>query len=226
MAGTPRAVAREQMNAAILDIGRKQLAEVGPAALSLRAVAREIGVASSAVYRYVESRDELLTRLIVAGYNALGDAVEAAEGSRRRTDLRGRWRTACSALRAWAKQNPHEWALIYGSPVPGYAAPEETIEPAARVAVVLLKIIADAGGESAEQSSEVRPVALRKQLEAMAELMESAVTPGQMAAATEAWTTLIGTISMELFGHYVGTVDPTDDYFTWQVDRLAVRLGI
>ena len=78
MATTPRERARAQTLADITRIGRDHLAADGAAALSLRAVARDLGVVSSAVYRYVKSRDELLTLLVVDAYNELGDAVDAA----------------------------------------------------------------------------------------------------------------------------------------------------
>ncbi len=102
-------------------------------------------MASSAVYRYFPSRDDLLTALIVDAYDAIGDgggARRGAPGDRAR-DLRGRWRAACRAVRGWALAHPHEYALVYGSPVPGYAAPESTIGPAARVGELLCRIVAD-----------------------------------------------------------------------------------
>ncbi len=224
MVGTARALARERMQTQILDIAKKQLADVGPAALSLRAVARELGVASSAVYRYVASRDELLTRLIVAAYDELGEAAEAAESARRRTDLKGRLRAVCSSVRDWARDNPHDWALVYGSPVPGYAAPQETIEPAARVVAILARVVQDAGGVPAEQA--VRPVALRTQLQGVAQQLEVDLSPGAVVAIAESWTLLVGAVSMELFGHYARTLDPAEGYFGWLTERIATRLGI
>ena len=82
---------------------------------------------SSAIYRYFPSRDDLLTALIIDAYDALGDAVEAADAAVDRADLRGRWLAVCRAARAWALAHPAEYALIYGSPVPGYAAPDDTV---------------------------------------------------------------------------------------------------
>ena len=76
---TARERARAELTTEITDRARAQLATVGAAGLSLRAVARELGMASSAVYRYFPSRDELLTRLIIDGYDALGAAAEAAD---------------------------------------------------------------------------------------------------------------------------------------------------
>ena len=128
----------------ITDIARARLAAEGAAALSLRAVARDMGMVSSAVYRYFSSRDELLTALIIDGYNAIGEAVENADAACRRGDYSGRWLAACQAARAWAIAHPHEYALIYGSPVPGYQAPADTIGPAARSAVVFGRLVSDA----------------------------------------------------------------------------------
>src|SRR5439155_20209937 len=111
--------------------------------------ARELGVSSSAVYGYVASRDELLTRLIVTAYGTLGSAAETQEAAVDRGDLAGRWAAACDAVRGWALANPNEYALIYGTPVPGYIAPAATIAPAAdRVSSVLLRILADAAAGS------------------------------------------------------------------------------
>jgi AcrR family transcriptional regulator len=141
---TARERVRAELTREIAEIARRQLATDGAAGLSLRAVAREMGMVSSAIYRYFSSRDELLTALIIDGYNALGAAVEDAEGACPRDDYAGRWLAACQAVRAWAVANPHEYALVYGSPVPGYQAPERTIEPATRVAAVLGAITSDA----------------------------------------------------------------------------------
>src|ERR1700709_2157023 len=88
---TPRSRARAQTFAEITRIGREHLASEGAAALSVRAVARDLGVVSSAIYRYVKSRDDLLTLLVVDGYDELGDAVDEAEGKLGREDFRGRF---------------------------------------------------------------------------------------------------------------------------------------
>src|ERR1700759_75355 len=136
----PRRTARERVRAEITreitDVARAQLAADGAAALSLRAGARELGMVSSAVYLFFASRDELLTALIIDGYNALGAAVEQADAACPRGDYGARWQAATGAARGWSLTHPHEYALLYGSPVPGYQAPADTVAPAARSAVV------------------------------------------------------------------------------------------
>src|SRR6056297_3355506 len=94
-----RARARAQLLEDVGRVARAHLAENGAAALSLRAIARDLGLASSALYRYYPSRDALLTRLIVESYDALGDAVEHAEAAVDRSDLAGRYTTIAHAVR-------------------------------------------------------------------------------------------------------------------------------
>src|SRR5437016_3399415 len=146
---TARDRARAELTGEIKAVARRHLAEEGSAALSLRAVAREVGMVSSAVYRYFPSRDDLLTALIIDAYDAVGERAEAAERASRNRGADARWLSVCEAVRAWALADPHEYALIFGSPVPGYAAPEATIGPASRVPLVLLRLIGDgvASGE-------------------------------------------------------------------------------
>ncbi|MBN9613658.1 MAG: TetR/AcrR family transcriptional regulator, partial [Actinobacteria bacterium] len=117
------AEARAQMREGILRLGNAQLAEVGAAALSVREIARGLGVSSSAIYRHIASRDELLTILLVDTYTDLADAALADQ-----SDSRGPAESLgalARGMRGWAVRNPARWALAYGSPVPGYSAPAE-----------------------------------------------------------------------------------------------------
>src|SRR4051794_26080306 len=109
--------ARAEVTAAIKEEARRQVAEEGAVRLSLRAVARELGMVSSALYRYFASRDDLLTALITDAYDALGAAAEAAlESSTAQGATHfARWQAVCRAVRSWALAHPHEYALVYGS---------------------------------------------------------------------------------------------------------------
>src|SRR5579862_8541685 len=149
---TARERARAELTREIKEEARRQLASVGAYGLSLRAVARELGMVSSALYRYYPSRDDLLTALIIDAYNALGDATEQAIAAAGGASLR-RWLAACHAIRDWAVARPHEYALIYGSPVPGYRAPQATIAPAGRVPLAFVGLLgcAVATGEVAAE---------------------------------------------------------------------------
>lgn len=135
-----RARNRAAIESEIVRIGRLHLAEVGAAALSLRAIARDLGMVSSAVYRYVANRDDLLTLLIIAAYDDLGDAVDAAVASAPDTP-RDRFAAICHAVRHWALDHPHDYGLIYGTPVPKYHAPERTVESGTRVTGHLVALL-------------------------------------------------------------------------------------
>jgi AcrR family transcriptional regulator len=225
---TARQRARAEITGEIKDEARRQLATAG-AQLSLRAVARELGMVSSALYRYFPSRDDLLTALIIDAYDALAAAAEgadAAAAARPGASARDRWRACCHAIRGWALAHPHEYALIYGSPVPGYHAPQDTIAHAARVAGVLGALLAGAHRAGASPS---RP-GLPGQLAAQGELVAAAVAPGVppdiAARGLVAWTQLFGMISFELFGQLVGTADPADDFFSYAIDQMAALVGL
>jgi AcrR family transcriptional regulator len=223
-----RRTARERVHAEITreiaDIARAQLAADGAAALSLRAVAREMGMVSSAIYRYFASRDDLLTALIIDGYNAIGQAVEGADAACRPGDYRGRWRATCRAARAWAVAHPHEYALIYGSPVPGYQAPQATIGPAARSAMVLGRLVSDAFAAGALAPGKDMPPMPNGLAEDASRLRDSVLpeVPDEVViAALTAWAGVFGLISFELFGQFNNVITDTAAYF----DRGLADLG-
>lgn len=227
-ARTARASARAELTRAILDSASAQLAEAGPAALSVRAVARDLGMASSAVYRYFPSRDALLTALLVEAYDDLGAAVEAGDaGVRRRGDLRGRFRATAGALRAWALDHPHGFALAHGSPVPGYAAPADIVAPAQRALLTLLILLSDAQQSGRRPHGPDRVAAAEKAaLASVLDLVDPPLGPAYAVRGLAAWATLLGQVSVELFGHpHAGVLDH-DAHFASVVDLLAVDLGL
>lgn len=221
---TARERARDELTREIKAEARRQLAVEGAQRLSLRAVARELGMVSSALYRYFPSRDDLLTALIIDAYNALGDRAEAAAAAHPAAAPRARWRAVCHAVRAWAIDRPHEYALLYGTPVPGYAAPAETIAPAARV----LRALAVVLPPHADPPGPLRPLApeLGVQVHVVAEALAPELPPPLLARALAVLTQLFGMISFELFGHFVGSLDPADAFFSHTVEAMADYLGL
>ena len=165
---------------------------------------------SSAVYRYFASRDELLTALIIDAYNGLGAAAEASEAAVDRADLAGRLAAVCHAVRDWALANPHEYALIYGTPVPGYVAPQDTIGPASRVSDRLHRIIVDgvgAGIGPARSPATGSPAAVPAETGRIsAQATPASIPPSSWPAAMIAWTELFGAVSFEVFGRLDGMI--------------------
>jgi AcrR family transcriptional regulator len=220
-----RARVRAELTSEILAVARRHLAEGGAVNLSLRAVARDLGMVSSALYRYFPSRDDLLTALIVDAYGAVADVGEAADRACKRTDVLGRWLAVCKAVRKWALANPHEYALIYGTPVPGYVAPVATIEPVVRFSTVLLGILVEAYpvGRLAESAIPVSKSVVRSieplRAQVPAEVPDAAVINGVIG-----WTHLFGAISSELFGHRHNVIDNDDVFFDYEMRKLATLI--
>ncbi|RBY81880.1 TetR/AcrR family transcriptional regulator [Blastococcus sp. TF02A-26] len=223
---TARERVRAEITGEIVEAARGQLAEVGAAALSLRAVARQLGMASSAVYRYFPSRDELLTRLIIDGYDALGAAAEEADDPA--APPRERWVRVCRAARDWALAHPHEYGLLYGSPVPGYSAPQDTVPAASRVGVVMGRILGEAAraGALAEPPAETGEPLVTDDAAAVLGGDHPALTDSVRARALLAWSAVYGTISFELFGHFVGSLTDGDRYFDRAMTELAGLIGL
>ncbi|WP_225095893.1 TetR/AcrR family transcriptional regulator [Streptomyces sp. CoH27] len=220
-----RARARIEITAAIKEAARRQLAEEGAAKLSLRAVARELGMVSSALYRYFPSRDELLTALIIDAYDSLGEAAEQARDAADGATPVARWTAVCEAVRGWALTHPHEYALIYGSPVPGYSAPQTTVRAASRVGLVLIGIIRDAH-EGPGLADLPLPAALRPEAERMAADLAPDLPPEVAAAMVAAWAQLFGLVGFELFGQFTNVVEDREAFFRHAVTQLAHGVGI
>ena len=225
---TARERARLEITAEITATARRHLAEHGAASLSLRAVARDVGMVSSAVYRYFPSRDELLTSLIVDAYTAMGESATEAERSVRRVDLLGRWLAIAGAVRSWARAHPHEHALIFGSPVPGYAAPPRTVDPAAVVPLLLIGVLADAQRAGASTSWAGRPLprAVRTDLRALRRATGVDVDDAALRHGLLAWTLLVGAVGFELFGHLHHVIEDHDAYFEDQMRNVGIDLGL
>ena len=219
-----RARARAGLTEEIKSVARRHLAEQGAVALSLRAVARDVGMVSSAVYRYFGSRDELLTALIVDAYDAVGDAAERADASCRPADVRGRWLAVCRAVRSWAVANPHQYALVYGSPVPGYEAPPDTIDPAARVSLVLLRILTDGVATGALDDDRIETTRVTRSDLARLRELAPGVPDGVLTRGMLAWVALFGSVSYELFGHLHGVITDYDAFFDLQMTRTGELL--
>ncbi|WP_412537747.1 WHG domain-containing protein [Longispora sp. K20-0274] len=226
-AASIRARVRTEMVDEIKHVARRHLAADG-ANLSLRAVARDLGMVSSAVYRYFASRDDLLTALILDAYNAMADAAERAEGAVPRGDLLGRWLAVAHGLRGWALAHPAEYALIYGSPVPGYAAPQDTVAPSTRPVVLLGAILADAAraGLLTEPADPPLPATLAAEVRRIGEFTGAGVSDAVMARGLIAWTELFGAISFELFGRINNTIAERDAWFEHQVRAMAAYTGV
>ena len=261
---------RQTTVAEIKVLAWRQIAEAGAPSLSLRAIARDMGMTSSALYRYFPSRDVLLTALIRDGFASLADTLEAVEASidsegeggrgpggsattagsaRSATSATtaGSARSATSATsatsagsgerfirivrayRAWALSHPSEYALIFGTPVPGLEVHDLDVkEELIRGVNVLFRCMIDG-----VQRGAIRPPALqgpgagklRAKLRAWGMAEAPGLPPAALAGCLFAWTQLHGAISLELFGHMPEEVLPADEFFEQQMRQVLVAPG-
>ena len=222
-----RARVRAELTREILAAAHEELAAGGAAGLSLRAVARRLEMVPSALYRYFPNRDALLTALIVDAYEAVGAAAAAGAASGGPGAL-DRWLALAREVRAWGQRHPHEWALVYGSPVPGYQAPRDTVAAALVVTRVMVDVFAAAVpvGASPPAWLPPAPAALAEILKPIEAELLPGRSPEAVAAAVMAWTLLLGMVSLELFGHYVGATTDFETLFDYEMLMVARVVGL
>ncbi len=229
---TRRERVRATTIAEIKAIARQHMAEKGAAALSLRAIAREMGMTSPALYRYFASRDDLVTALIVDAYNAFADALEAARDVCANDDYAGQLTAIAYAYRDWALASPQEYALIFGVPIPGYEAPLELIGPVAtRSMTVSLDILHAAQQSGQADFAEARAAfspALQAQVQPWVEKCDLQDDPVLLYLALAHWGLIHGLVSLEIFGHLDPnmTKENSGALFRAEIEMLVKRLKL
>ena len=215
---------RAELTADIKASARRQMEVDGANQLSLRSIARELGMASSAIYRYFPSRDELLTALIVDAYNELGEVAERADANADAADRDPATRFTAVALAAyhWARRHPSQYSLLFGTPVPGYAAPDDTIGPATRFTLVLLRIL-DAASQlgSVPTVAPTVPASVEPDLHHLRALTGTTSNDTMLIAGLQVWTGLFGAISFVLFGQFKNVITDVDALFESIASVLA-----
>ncbi|MDT5001049.1 MAG: hypothetical protein QOK12_3154 [Mycobacterium sp.] len=222
-----RQESRERIERDIIAIGRRHLVTEGAAGLSVRAIARELGMVSSAVYRYVASRDDLLTLLLIDAYTELADAVDRAHRS-----TSGSWAeqalASARAARQWAIDQPACWALLYGSPVPGYHAPaERTVGPGTRVVGALFAAVASgiAAGDIVVPNIQA-PQPMSTDFDAVRAEFAFTGDDATVLKCFLLWAALVGAISLEVFGQYgADTLTDPAAVFDWQIELLLTTFA-
>jgi AcrR family transcriptional regulator len=214
----------------IKDTARTQMAAEGTAALSLRAIAREMDVTAPALYRYFPGRDDLITALIVDAFNGLADAMAAAEAAQPRDDFRGRLLAALMAYRAWILQNPTDYQLIYGNPIPGYEGPRETTVPASQRS---FEVIGLSLGEALAAGQWQPPAiysAIPAQVEAhllmILELVGYPIPPSVLYLVMMIWTRIHGLMTLEIFDHTPPVVGSSEHFYQFEITKLLDEIGL
>lgn len=196
---SPRERYREQVRDEIRAHAWAQVASTGASALSLNAIARQMGISGPALYRYFRNRDELITELVLDAYRDLSETCRAAAVTG--SAPAARLTAVAFALRRWALTNPHRYLLIYGTPVPGYTAPPEATTIAARLMSVLLDAFAEI---DTPKGPATEPGALLDQhlADHRQWAADHPAPPVALRRALTFWTRLHGVVSLEVAGHF------------------------
>ncbi|MFJ4188880.1 TetR/AcrR family transcriptional regulator [Kitasatospora sp. NPDC089509] len=198
--GTPRERYRAQVREEVKRHAREQIATAGASALSLNAIAKQMGLSGPALYRYYAGRDELITELVRDAYRSLADVL--AVGAEGGADLPA----LAHALRRWALADPQRYFLIYGTPVPGYHAPPDTTAISAEIMTILLDACAAALADQVpDQVPGQEPTALAAHLADHRDwAFGNPAPPEALHRFLTLWTRLHGVLSLELAGHFTG----------------------
>ncbi|MFE6195831.1 TetR/AcrR family transcriptional regulator [Streptomyces sp. NPDC057838] len=221
---------RAETTAEIKQVALSLMAEGGPDAITLRAIAREMGMTANAIYGYFPTRDDLVTTLINDVYTALADAVDTAWETTPSAEPAVRIEAWADAFRTWALVNPEGFRLIYGDPVPGYRAPEGGPAPdaARRVCTGLTALAAaawpyarDYYQDSLFDWSDFNPGLLAKVRPAFPDL-----PPAAVALALRIWGHLHGLVSLEIYGHMRTQTASPEKLFQEELAQLIRTLGL
>jgi AcrR family transcriptional regulator len=212
---TPRQRFRAQIREEIKQAALRQLAQAGPAGISVNAIGKELGVSGPALYRYFASRDELLTDLVIDAYDDMAAALKAAIATTPKRTPRGRFETLARAYRAWAITQPHRYRLLYGPPLPGYNAHARRLIEASNASMDLLLEVLPAGGgtrPSRALASQASDWATDRGLQAGAETAVRALL---------IWSRLHGFVSLEIDGNYASMGINPDVLFELELSALT-----
>ncbi|MER7771154.1 TetR/AcrR family transcriptional regulator [Kitasatospora sp. NPDC096140] len=216
-ADTPRERYRAQLREEVKQHAWQQIATAGASALSLNAIAKQMGLSGPALYRYFAGRDELITELVRDAYRSLADTLAAAaddDGA----DLAGLAR----ALRGWALADPQRYFLLYGTPVPGYHAPEDTTA----IADEIMRTLLDACAALAPAPADTPGTPFADHLAAHRDWVgDHPATPAALHRFLVLWTRLHGVLSLELAGHFTGMGFRPELLFEAELDGLTAPLA-
>ncbi|WET77332.1 TetR/AcrR family transcriptional regulator [Amycolatopsis sp. QT-25] len=208
---SPRERYRDQVRAEIKQHAWEQIAAAGVPALSLNAIAKRVGMSGPALYRYFASRDDLVTALIRDAYRSLADTIRAAFDAG--ADLTG----LAVTIRDWARSDPQRYFLIYGTPVPGYHAPDDTTAISDEVMAVLLEASRAIAVDKPETPFD-------KHLDGhRAWAGDDPAPSATLHRALAFWTRLHGVLSLELAGHFTGMEFDPGLLIADELDDLTTR---
>jgi AcrR family transcriptional regulator len=226
---------RERLRAAtvreIKDAARRLLVADGPQAVTLRAVARELGLSAPALYRYFPSHEEFVAALIVDFFDEMTASMCVERDRLPADDPTGRLLAVAREFRRWAVTHPAEFGLVFGSPVPDLLTQHEDLSPChqagLRFGAVFIELISELWARQpfpVPDESELDP-ALARQLTARREIF-AGLPVAAAYVLLMCWSRLYGLVCMEVFDHLHWALDEVEPFFEAQLHELGERLQV
>jgi len=222
----------KKRNAALQEIRAtawKQIGETGAPSLSLRGIAREMGITAPALYRYYKDRDALVTDLLIDAFTAFSRVLEAERDTCAVDDHSGRFRAICKAYFHWAAQNPQRYTLLFGTPISGYLFAEELGPVAQRSFLILQEVIGEAhaaGKITGEPASLRLPTGLKNKYEALRK-MGMPYSPVSTHLALSVWSTIHGMTSLYLHNYLTSFLqENVETFFEFETEKIVRMLGL
>lgn len=210
---------------AIKETAWKQIAERGASGLSLRAIARELGITAPAIYNHFHRRDDLVTALIVDAYTSLGASQREAISTLPAADFEGRFTALGLAYREWAITYPQRYQLIFGTPIPNYVAPEEITLPVATASLMpLLETIQSFDKANRLRLDRISPATV--ELEAMLTSWQEFVEGAELEvlyATLVTWSRVHGLVSMEIGNHFPSAIIDPGEIYRREIKNLLIQ---
>jgi AcrR family transcriptional regulator len=227
---------RERLRTATLgeikDVARRLLVQEGPAGISLRAIAREMGMTAPALYRYYPNLEELVGGLCADLYDEASAALEHARDTCGSTDPAERLLTVSREFRRWSVAHPAEFGLMFASPMPGLSGgkldPQTPVDHAGmRFAGVFLGLFVELWRRAPFETTpaDELPPALRWQLEAYVDATGLHLPAGAAQLFLSCWIRLFGIVSMEVFGHLHFALTDVEPMFEAELASAARLLA-
>lgn len=224
---------REKLRGATIDeiktTAWKQIGEVGASGLSLRGIARQMGMTAPGLYRYYQDRDALVTALLVDAFDSFSIALETARDEVEEDNHIGRFRAICKAYFQWGMANPQKYILLFGTPIPGYQFTTEVRPSAQKSFLVLQGVIGEAyqaGKIVGEAETLGLPTNLKVQYEALQKI-GMPYTPLVTHLALSTWNTVHGLTSLFLYGYSSGFLgEQIESFVESEIERMVKTYGL
>jgi AcrR family transcriptional regulator len=225
-----REALRNEIAEDIKSVARQQMSEHGTAGLSLRAIARQLGITAPAIYNYYPRLEDLITGLIVDAFSDLAAAMEAARAESASSTTQAKIEAMLFAYRRWAVENPVNFQLIYGNPIPGYEAPLEVTGPLARRPFLgLFELYAHAlqSGEMIlpDEYQQV-PESISDHLEQWRKDAGIALPDALVCLLMTGWSRIHGMVMLELFHHLQPVIGDAGALYEYEIRAFHQRLGM